>query len=68
MRVNEGVAGGEVRGTHVSLLLSVVACLSSSVIDHCCCLLLSMQKVAEGEGVTWQQLAGVTMATGCCTY
>jgi len=30
----------------------------------CCHELLSSPKVAEGEGVMWQWLAGVTMATG----
>jgi len=30
----------------------------------CCHELLSLPKVAEGEGVMWQWLAGVIMATG----
>ena len=35
------------------------------VISCChCCVTLSSPEVAEGEGVTWQWLVGVTMATG----
>ena len=37
-----------------------------AVVMSCChcCVTSSLPEVTEGEGVTWQWLVGVTMATG----
>jgi len=40
--------------------------IASSLSRDCCQVLSSMPKVAEGEGVIWQWLVGVMMATGHC--
>jgi hypothetical protein len=42
----------------------IIVCLSPSSSHGHCRMLSSMPKVAEGKGVTWQWLVGVTMAAG----